>query len=110
MPQRLLHGCFTSLHTIDVNKWKFCQCPLTRFLRFEADRLEVPMRPRPMIGEGLAHALPSCIKWRWIHQRSDGWFHAHVRLNGRDHELGVFQSAVEANAAVVEALRVSSHG
>ena len=69
------------------------------------------MRPRPMIGEGLAHALPSCINWRWIHQRPDGWFHAHVRLNGKDQELGVFQSAIEANAAVVEELRrMNSHG
>ena len=68
------------------------------------------MRPRPMTGEGLAHALPSCINWRWIHQRSDGLFQAHMRRNGRDLELGVFLSAVEANAAVVEALRLQNHG
>ena len=27
--------CFISLHGIDVEKWKFCLCPLTGFLRFE---------------------------------------------------------------------------
>ena len=56
------------------------------------------------------HPLPSCINWRWIHQHSNGWFHAHVRHNGRDQELGVFQSAIEANAAVVEALRLQRGG
>ena len=68
------------------------------------------MRPRPMTGERLAHALPSCINWRWIHQRTDGLFQAHMRRNGRDLELGVFSSAVEANAAVVDALRLQNHG
>ena len=61
------------------------------------------MRPRPISGQQFFHPLPSCINWRWIHQHSNGWFHAHVRHNGRDQELGVFRSAVEANAAVVEA-------
>ena len=68
------------------------------------------MRLRSMTTSLHRSVLPSCINWRWIDQRPDGRFQAHVRCNGIDQELGVFASPVEANDAVLVALRTQTHG
>ena len=68
------------------------------------------MRLRSMTTSLHRSVLPSCINWRWIDLRPDGRFQAHVRCNGIDQELGVFASPVEANDAVLVALRTQNHG
>ncbi len=55
------------------------------------------------------HVLPSCINWKWIETTSEGKYLAHYCQNGQCRDLGLYEDAMSANQAVLQAIRRHIH-
>ena len=54
-------------------------------------------------------SLPTCINWKWIETTGEGRYAAHYCQDGQCRDLGTYETANDANRAVLIAIRNHIH-